>query len=43
MEVDSISKSDFCDMPTQIFNPPKEMVFDLVKEGKQLKLIRKDK
>ncbi|OPC16491.1 hypothetical protein BAY01_01950 [Elizabethkingia miricola] len=43
MEVDSISKSDFCDMPTQIFNPSKEMVFDLVKEGKQLKLIRKDK
>ncbi|MDV2458622.1 hypothetical protein CMU96_16205 [Elizabethkingia anophelis] len=43
MEVDSISKSDFCDMPTQIFKPSKEMVFDLVKDGEQLKLIRKEK
>ncbi|WP_185117526.1 hypothetical protein [Elizabethkingia ursingii] len=41
MEVDSISKSDFCDRPTQIFKPSKEMVFDLVKDGKQLKLTRK--
>ncbi|MDR2231092.1 MAG: hypothetical protein LBE39_16605 [Flavobacteriaceae bacterium] len=41
MEVDSISKSDFCDAPKQIFNPSKEMVFDLVKEGEQLKLTRK--
>ncbi|HBN6700822.1 TPA: hypothetical protein L3261_000379 [Elizabethkingia anophelis] len=43
MEVDSISKSDFCDAPTQIFKPSKEMVFDLVKDGEQLKLIRKEK
>ncbi|WP_278554921.1 hypothetical protein [Elizabethkingia bruuniana] len=41
MEVDSISKSDFCDAPIQIFKPSKEMVFDLVKEGEQLKLTRK--
>ncbi len=43
MEVDSISKSDFCDAPTQIFKPSKEMVFDLVKKGTQLTLIRKRK
>lgn len=43
MEVDSISKSEFCDAPKQIFNPAKEIVFDLVKEGEQLKLTRKEK
>ncbi|AZA89314.1 hypothetical protein EG343_01050 [Chryseobacterium nakagawai] len=41
MEVDSIRKSEFCDVPTKIFNPSKEMVFDLVKRGVQLQLIRK--
>lgn len=40
MEVDSISKSEFCDVPTQVFKPSKEMVFDLVKKGTQLTLIR---
>ncbi|MCT4236825.1 hypothetical protein HZP42_10555 [Elizabethkingia anophelis] len=43
MEVDSISTSGTCLAPTQIFKPSKEMVFDLVKEGEQLKLIRKEK
>ncbi|MDV2446153.1 hypothetical protein CMU93_01390 [Elizabethkingia anophelis] len=43
MEVDSVSKSDFCEAPAQIFKPSKEMVFDLVKEGEQLKLTRKEK
>jgi len=43
MEVNSISKSDFCDAPTQIFKPSKEMFFYLTKEGEQLKLTRKEK
>ncbi|WP_395765115.1 hypothetical protein [Elizabethkingia anophelis] len=43
MEVDSISTSGTCLAPTQIFKPSKEIVFDLVKEGEQLKLIRKEK
>ncbi|WP_347217495.1 hypothetical protein [Chryseobacterium sp.] len=41
MEIDSISKSEFCDTPTQIFKPSKTMSFDLVKKGGQLQLIRK--
>ncbi|MDN3693277.1 hypothetical protein QWZ06_13780 [Chryseobacterium tructae] len=41
MEIDSIRKSEFCDAPTQVFKPSKNMTFDLTKEGKQLKLIRK--
>nr|WP_315028191.1 hypothetical protein [uncultured Chryseobacterium sp.] len=41
MEVDSISRWGTCDAPTQIFNPAKEMVFDIVEESEQLKLIRK--
>ena len=43
MEVDSISKSGFCDVPTQVFRPSKEMVFNLVKKGTQLTLIRNKK
>ncbi len=43
MEVDSISKSVFCDVPTRVFKPSKEMVFDLVKKGTQLTLIRNKK
>ncbi|MGJ1198429.1 hypothetical protein ACR777_19950 [Sphingobacterium spiritivorum] len=42
MDVDSISTSGTCLAPTQIFKPSKEMVFDLVKEGEQLKLTRKE-
>ena len=41
MEVDSIRKSEFCDVPTQIFKPSKEMFFNLVKEKEKLQLIRK--
>jgi hypothetical protein len=41
MEVDSIRKSEFCDVPTQTFKPSKVMSFNLAKEGEQLKLIRK--
>ncbi|MGJ1424120.1 hypothetical protein ACR79B_09010 [Sphingobacterium spiritivorum] len=42
MEVDSISTSGTCLAPTQIFKPSKEIVFDLAKEGEQLKLTRKE-
>lgn len=41
MEVDSIRKSEFCDVPTQIFKPSKEMFFNLVKEKEKLQLVRK--
>jgi len=41
MEVDSIGKSGTCQAPTQIFKPSKNMVFELVKAGEQLQLIRK--
>ncbi|CAH0203932.1 hypothetical protein [Chryseobacterium sp. Bi04] len=41
MEVDSITRSEFCNAPTQTFKPPKVMSFNLLKEGKQLKLKRK--
>ncbi|OPC35220.1 hypothetical protein BAX97_09970 [Elizabethkingia meningoseptica] len=43
MEIDSIRKSEFCDVPTQIFKPSKQMIFNLAKKGKQLKLVRKEK
>lgn len=43
MEVDSISTSGTCLAPTQIFKPSNNMIFDLSKEGKQLKLTRKVK
>lgn len=41
MEVDSIRKSEFCDVQTQIFKPSKIISFDLVKKEDQLQLIRK--
>lgn len=41
MKVDSISQSGTCEGPTMIFKPSKDMSFNLVKEGRQLKLIRK--
>ncbi|HCM35846.1 MAG TPA: hypothetical protein DF603_17030 [Chryseobacterium sp.] len=41
MEVDSIRKSEFCDVPTRIFKPSKEMFFNLVKEKEKLQLVRK--
>lgn len=41
MEVDSIRKSEFCDVPTQIFKQSKEMFFNLVKEKEKLQLVRK--
>lgn len=40
MEVDSISQSGTCQAPTQIFKPAKDMVFDIVKKGEQLELIK---
>ena len=44
MELTALAKSDFCDgWPTQIFNPSKEMVFDLIKDEKQVKTNKKDK
>ncbi|MFD2556068.1 hypothetical protein [Sphingobacterium tabacisoli] len=41
MKFDSISKSDFCETPTEIFRQTKKISFHLVREGSQLKLIRK--
>lgn len=40
MEVDSISQSGTCQALTEIFKPAKDMVFDIVKKGEQLELIK---
>lgn len=41
MKVDSISESGTCEGPAKIFRPSEDMSFNLVKEGRQLKLIRR--
>ncbi|MNK47794.1 hypothetical protein D3C87_666120 [compost metagenome] len=41
MKIDSTSTSGTCQAPTQIFNPAKEMTFDIVHQGQQLQLIKK--
>ncbi|WP_300687101.1 hypothetical protein [Chryseobacterium sp.] len=41
MKVDSIDQSGTCEGPTKIFKPSEDMSFNLIKEGGQLKLIRK--
>ncbi|MDR6922124.1 MULTISPECIES: hypothetical protein [Chryseobacterium] len=41
MEVDSIRQSGTCEAPVKIFKPAETMAFTMVKQGKQLQLMKK--